>query len=199
MEIANQLRPAGIDKSVKARCRLLELPAEVRNRIFELALAEDAYHEIDLWPPYIAHDRDLPAVTRTNRQIRKETLPVFTQQALICVFAVAKHKWQQSRQWLKEQTHAVPEVSIREVKMIFTKYGGDILTIYGFLGRRPSYSLTHIANTRRMGDHTYEEDELRTFVETKIEHLIKESEGSFFGLDEYSRFADAFVEEYYDF
>lgn len=70
----------GSAKSVSTKCRLLELPAELRIRIYELALSSVEVLDI------LEDDEDeyegrsiatQPALTRTNHQIRVECLPVF--------------------------------------------------------------------------------------------------------------------------
>ncbi|KAK5692717.1 hypothetical protein LTR17_025348, partial [Elasticomyces elasticus] len=61
------------------RCSLLGLPAELRNHIFELALvSKNARVSIYLQgghftPPSATQ----PGISRTNRQLRQETLPIF--------------------------------------------------------------------------------------------------------------------------
>ena len=85
------------------------------------------------------------------------------------------------------------------MKIIFTKYAGDILTISGFVGHEPSYELTLIANARRMGDYTYVEEELREFVESQIRRLMDKDRKNWFGIEEYAEFGDSFLKEYYEF
>lgn len=181
-------------RTSSGKCPLLELPAEIRNNIFELALAYDSYRKIQLWPPFMGYDQEQPSLALVNRQVRQETLPVFSNQASVCIFAYINDKWEQSKVWLMEQ-----ECFIREMKIIFTKYAGDILTIQGFVGHEPSYELTLHANTRRMGDYTYEEEDLRTFVESHIQTLMEKGQKNWFGIDEYAQFGDLFLREYYEF
>lgn len=60
------------------KCRLLALPAELRNRIYHLALVQDAcieerFSKTDQRIPAATQ----PALTRVNRTIRSDTLPIF--------------------------------------------------------------------------------------------------------------------------
>ena len=192
MDLAHRQRCS--NRTSIGKCHLLELPAEIRNQIFELCLANDSYRKIHLWPLYMCHDKEPPPLALVNRQIRRETLPVFSNQASVSVFAYVNSKWEESKSWLSEQAYF-----IREMKIIFTKYAGDILTIQGFVGHQPSYELTLNANARRMGDYTYVEEDLREFVESHIQRLMKKDQPNWFGIDEYTEFGDVFLQEYYEF
>ena len=58
----------------RPKCYLLELPAELRDYIYELALVNESNIVIDPWDnPKAAQ----PSLTRVNRKIRDETLPMF--------------------------------------------------------------------------------------------------------------------------
>ena len=57
------------------RCRLLELPAELRLRIFELALDDSSQHSF-LEKGARERNVNYGALTSTNKQIRHETLPI---------------------------------------------------------------------------------------------------------------------------
>lgn len=188
------IRQSPLTKRAIGKCHLLELPPELRNQIFELVLAEESYRKIHLWPMHFGCDLELPPLTLVNRQVRKEILPVYSNQASLCVFAYLNSKWEESKCWIMEQPYF-----IREMKIIFTKYAGDILTIQGFVGQEPSYELTLNANARRMGDYTYVEEELREFVESHIRRLMNKDQKGWFGLDEYAQFGDVFCQEYYEF
>ena len=59
-----------------AGCRLLTLPAELPNRIYELAVVEEKGIHILLKRPYPTSPAQ-PAVLRLNKVIRNEALPVF--------------------------------------------------------------------------------------------------------------------------
>ncbi|KAK5686521.1 hypothetical protein LTS10_002641 [Elasticomyces elasticus] len=77
-----------------ARCRLLELPPELRNRIFELAVTAPVLLQAD---PHVTGNSGSrttsssaqPALACTNRLIREETLPVFYHGNTF----VMQHKW----------------------------------------------------------------------------------------------------------
>ncbi|KAK5714793.1 hypothetical protein LTR17_017040 [Elasticomyces elasticus] len=80
--------------NIMARCRLLELPAELRNRIFELAITTPIPLQAN--PPITANSSSpttsssaQPALARTNRLIREEVLPVFYHGNTF----VMQHKW----------------------------------------------------------------------------------------------------------
>ncbi|KAF2774118.1 hypothetical protein EJ03DRAFT_466 [Teratosphaeria nubilosa] len=57
------------------RCRLLELAAELRNNIYELAVQES--DAIDINPDVAPKRHAEPALSMTCRQIRRESLPLF--------------------------------------------------------------------------------------------------------------------------
>ena len=69
----------------KPICRFLELPAELRNRIYELVLVKEKPKLQCFLPPTIVSIETMektqfiqqPALTRTCSQIRQESLPVF--------------------------------------------------------------------------------------------------------------------------
>ena len=73
------------------RCRLLELPAELRNTIWTLAVSINQHRQVDFRQP---------ALSRVCRQIRTEALPVFygTTTFVIDHFHTDHGKW---KQWLK--------------------------------------------------------------------------------------------------
>ncbi|KAK4959796.1 hypothetical protein LTR10_002684 [Elasticomyces elasticus] len=80
-----------------ARCRLLELPLELRNRIFELAVKETSplhaslvrHRSVDISDRSIVrYSKALPqqpALARTNRLIRQEVLPVFYHNSIFLI------------------------------------------------------------------------------------------------------------------
>lgn len=84
-----ELHAAETFSPLNERCRLLELPAELRIRIFELTLRRDfglqayKYGRTD----YIAAH---PPLTSTNTQIRGETLPIFYGKNIICIQCSAR-------------------------------------------------------------------------------------------------------------
>ncbi|KAK5693321.1 hypothetical protein LTR17_025104 [Elasticomyces elasticus] len=63
-------------------CHFMRLPAELRNAIYELFLVErlpvDISHNVSFEEPsWFVRRTKLPAITRTNSQIREETLAIF--------------------------------------------------------------------------------------------------------------------------
>lgn len=64
------------EEKAASRCRLLELPAELRNHIYEFVVLQESRVSIFTWLP--AHEEDAqPALSLTCRQIRNECLPVY--------------------------------------------------------------------------------------------------------------------------
>lgn len=61
-----------------ARCHLLELPAELRNHIFELAVVTKSLIHVNPWT--LATHPVQSALTQTNQQIRSECLPILFSQ-----------------------------------------------------------------------------------------------------------------------
>lgn len=62
------------------RCRLLELPPELRELIFEYTLSSEnplVSFKLDEWQQVSYHEATQPPLTRANRQIRNESLPIF--------------------------------------------------------------------------------------------------------------------------
>ncbi|KAK3697693.1 hypothetical protein LTR37_017342 [Vermiconidia calcicola] len=57
---------------------LLTLPAELRDRVYELVLEEDRVIQVSNVHP-VRHEADFlePAITRVNHQLRREALPVY--------------------------------------------------------------------------------------------------------------------------
>ena len=67
-------------EQVKQRCYLLELPAEIRTYIFELAIRSDktvVTFRSDDYQEDTLQEATQPSLTRANRQLRLETLPLF--------------------------------------------------------------------------------------------------------------------------
>ena len=86
---------ATMSTPLSSECRLLALPAELRNKIYKEALVEDRWiivhkepsHLVELkfgWPGR-CYD-SLPNLTRTNHSIRAETLPVFFEFNKFCFY-----------------------------------------------------------------------------------------------------------------
>ena len=67
---AEAVELADSDTPTLPSCRLLELPAELRNRIYELALAKSIV--LPIW----WNTRILAPLTILNHQIRRESLPI---------------------------------------------------------------------------------------------------------------------------
>ena len=47
-------------------CHLLRLPAEIRNNIFERALADESCRTVDIWPPYMSYNQEPPGLILVN-------------------------------------------------------------------------------------------------------------------------------------
>ena len=100
----------------RTRCHLLELPAELRTYIFELALISDktlvTFH-LDKYQQDTLQEATQPSLTRVSRQLRSESLLLFYScNTFILHTEGAKaeqgHKWAQcSESYLKELTNIV--------------------------------------------------------------------------------------------
>ncbi|KAK5170421.1 uncharacterized protein LTR77_005009 [Saxophila tyrrhenica] len=95
-----------------SRCRLLELPAEIRESIFEFALLSekalvsfclDEYQHSDY------QEATQPPLTRVNRQVRRESLPVFYRCNDIILHTDGV-KGDATRSWLRCIEHHIPKL-----------------------------------------------------------------------------------------
>lgn len=87
--------------------RLLDLPPEIRNKIWSLAIPPSRVH--------VGYKAGVqPAISSTNRLIRKETLPMFYARTIftLCVEHLY-HRWQVEK-WIK----AIGESNVRHIRVV---------------------------------------------------------------------------------
>ncbi|GIZ40690.1 hypothetical protein CKM354_000401800 [Cercospora kikuchii] len=76
-------------------CRLLKLPAELRDKIYELVLARHAISVVR----HGSHHQ--PGITRANRQLRDETLLMFYARSTIRFGLARELNYQTARSWVR--------------------------------------------------------------------------------------------------
>lgn len=89
--------------SRNSQCRLLDLPAELRDTIFEYALTADkplVSFRLDNYQRESYQEATQPPLTRVNRQIRQESLPIFYQNNYVVLHAEAP-KIDDTQRWLE--------------------------------------------------------------------------------------------------
>ena len=93
--------PTGPTSELPSRCLLLELPAELRNYIFELVLVAEEPLWLEFWPRQAANGAATfqPSLSAANRQSRGECLPVFYARNTFHLFDPEDY-WPRCKQWI---------------------------------------------------------------------------------------------------
>jgi len=114
------------------RCYLLELPAELRDAIYEFALTSSkatVTFRLDPWQRDTYSQALQPPLTRVSRQLRQETLPVYYGSNTF-VLHTEGSKCDDARQWLHSNERYLGlakyvEIWVRYVSLINDRAGGQ--------------------------------------------------------------------------
>ncbi|KAF2214736.1 hypothetical protein CERZMDRAFT_95128 [Cercospora zeae-maydis SCOH1-5] len=95
-------------------CHLLELPAELRNRIYELVIPSNAIVRIR------SGGQNQPGITRASRQLRAEALPMFYDRTRIEFGLEKEREYQAARSWVKTAARAGKLNAIKQFRVVTT-------------------------------------------------------------------------------
>ena len=118
------------------RCSFLKLPAELRNRIYELILPKGRRIELNHLRRDKFRDLDQLHFTRVNRQMRAETTPLFYAHNTFRVLDVEGDYGKAWHHWLNASRRFVP--TIARLEMNFRLCHFVFLVVEAPAGRQPS-------------------------------------------------------------
>ncbi|KAM3418741.1 hypothetical protein BST61_g4715 [Cercospora zeina] len=95
-------------------CHLFELPAELRNRIYELVIPSNTIVEIR------RGCQNQPGITRASRQLRTETLPMFYDRTIVKFGLVKEREYQAARSWIKTAARAGTLNAFKQFRFVTT-------------------------------------------------------------------------------